>query len=660
YLAGSTTSPAFPGTTGGAQPAIGGSKDAFVAELNPDMSQLIQATYLGGTSDDSAISLAVAPASTSMAGDVYVVGTTRSADFPITSGGAQTTCGGGSTACQNSGDAFVSALSPDLKTLVASSYLGGSSIDEGHAISIAPYGSPDAGQVYVAGRTLSASFPFVSSASAQPAPASASNYQAFVAKFSANLGTANATYLGGNGTNEAYAITVAPTSGTVYVAGDTSAADFPCTNASGTPAPAGGSCGTNAGAGAQTSLAGGFDAYVSELNPGLTKILQSTYLGGSDVDDADAIAIAPASSSEAGQVYAGGLTYSANFPGTAGGAQPALAGSADGFITRLSPSLNSLGQTTYLGGSGNDTVQSITITGSGIYAAGTTASSDFPCTTSTGPSPAGGASCAQQHSGAQYSYGGGSSDGFVALLDPALTSLEQATYFGGDSSDVLTRLALAPASSTYAGDVLIGGGTQSSDLPATTGSAEPASTGSEDAFVAAISPDLQSPQVTLGLSYSASSTSVRKNKTVTTTITVTNNSSSAVGTANKVVVIDVLNEVSSVGALAYSNASTSQGTCSNFNNLVDCAVGNLAANGGSATITVVAKGTTAGTVNGTISVSAYQALDPNSTSSLSQKTTVTKATSSSGGGGFEWPALLLLALVSLMAYGLRRRRTSKP
>ena len=50
----------FPGTSGGAQPAYGGgNSDAFVSRLSADLKQLVQSTYLGGTGDDHAYSLAV-------------------------------------------------------------------------------------------------------------------------------------------------------------------------------------------------------------------------------------------------------------------------------------------------------------------------------------------------------------------------------------------------------------------------------------------------------------------------------------------------------------------------------------------------------------------------------------------------------------------------
>lgn len=653
YLAGTTTSPSFPGTSGGAQTALAGSQDAFVAELSPDLSQLMQATYLGGSGNDSGAALAIAPAGTTMAGDVYVAGTTQSSDFPGAAGGAQPTCGGGSTACANTGDAFVAVLSPDLKTLIQSSYLGGSSFDNGDALAIAPSSAATSGDVYLAGRTLSATdFPFVSGG-AQPQAGSSTNYQGFVARFNPGLtSVSQASYLGGSGVNEAYAITVAPspaTSGLVYVAGDTSSTDFPCTNAGGPP-PAGGACASSAASGAQASSGGAFDAFAAELNPGLTQLLQATYLGGADVDSADVIRIAPNGTSQAGQVFIGGLTYSASFPGVSGGAQPIQGGSADGFVARLSPTLTSLGAATYLGGTKDDNVQALAFTGSDLYAAGTTSSTDFPCTSPKGPNPTGGA-CVTQHAGALYRYGGGTSDGFVALLGASLSSVAQGSYMGGKGTDSVTGLSLAPAASTYAGDVVVGGATTSADLPATSGAAQPAATGSGSAFAAAITPDLQSPEVTLNASASGPS-SVTEGQDLTMTVTVTNASTS--NDAADVHLLETLNSAASAGKLSYVGVTASQGSCIEQTQFVDCSFGTVAANGGTATMTLKVNAKSAGKVESLITASSSYALTPGSNYNITHTTTINPKSSSGGGGAIEWPALIVLGMLGLFTF--RRKR----
>jgi hypothetical protein len=79
------------------------------------------------------------------------------------------------------------------------------------------------------------------------------------------------------------------------------------------------------------------------LNATLTTLSQATYLGGSGVDQGLALAIHPTS----GEVLVAGFTlFSTNFPGTAGGAQPASGGGEDAFVARLTADLAGVGQPT--------------------------------------------------------------------------------------------------------------------------------------------------------------------------------------------------------------------------------------------------------------------------------------------------------------------------
>ncbi|MFZ8859805.1 MAG: hypothetical protein ACO2PP_04810 [Thermocrinis sp.] len=117
YVAGWTSSKDFPNTTGGAQARRHENFnfiDAFVARLSADLTQILQSTYLGGSSDDYAIALTIHP----ITGEVYVAGETWSDNFPNTTGGAQVSYGGGYK------DAFVVRLSADL---AAGGSSGGSS-----------------------------------------------------------------------------------------------------------------------------------------------------------------------------------------------------------------------------------------------------------------------------------------------------------------------------------------------------------------------------------------------------------------------------------------------------------------------------------------------------------------------------------------------------
>jgi len=108
---------------------------------------LLQSTFLGGSEADQGNGIAIHP----ITGDVYVTGYTQSNDFPGITNGADTTFGGFN-------EAFVSRLNSTLTTLHQSTYLGGSSYDEGRGIAI----HPATGDVYVTGYTDSDDFPGIS------------------------------------------------------------------------------------------------------------------------------------------------------------------------------------------------------------------------------------------------------------------------------------------------------------------------------------------------------------------------------------------------------------------------------------------------------------------------------------------------------------------
>jgi hypothetical protein len=174
-VAGSTTSTNFPGTNGGAQPGYAGGGDtcdAFVSLLSADLKSLIQSTYLGGTDDDEAWSMAVS------GGNVYVAGLTTSTNFPGTIGGAQPINHGVGFEVH---DGFVSLLSADLKSLFQSTYLGGTDgVNDASSIAVS------GGTVYVAGSTTSTNFPNTIGG-AQPGYSSLWGVDGFVSLLSADL-----------------------------------------------------------------------------------------------------------------------------------------------------------------------------------------------------------------------------------------------------------------------------------------------------------------------------------------------------------------------------------------------------------------------------------------------------------------------------------------
>jgi hypothetical protein len=450
YVAGSTGSTDFPGTAGGAQPTKNGPGAVFVARLNAALTRLEQATYLGGSQlltgeSDQAFGLAISPIS----GEVYVAGTTPSTTFPGTAGGAQSVYGGPFTSpAGNRGDAFVCRLSAALTTLEQSTYLGGSDFDEMNAIAI----HPASGDVYVAGYTLSTDLPVTAGGAQQT---NRSCCTGFVGRLNAALtNLKGATYLGGSSSDAAYALSISPMSGEIYVAGYTGSTDFPGTVG-----------------GAQPVNAGGGDAFVARLNMPLTEVNQASYLGGSGppsdgLDWAFALAIHPTT----GEIYVAGITRSSNFPGTIAGAQASIGGDNDGFVALLNSALTELKQASYLGGSDGDEAFATAvhpITGN-VYVAGFTRSTNFPGT-------AGGIQAANA----------GDNDAFIARFNATLTALDQTTYLGGPGPDQAAALATYPLT----GEVYAAGFADSA-FPVTADASQSLFGGSLDAFIARLTADL--------------------------------------------------------------------------------------------------------------------------------------------------------------------------
>src|SRR5437899_1332050 len=199
YVTGDADSPDFPTTAGAFQTTAVG--PAFVTKLNATGSALAYSTYLG---NGNASAIAV-----DAAGNAYVTGI-AGPDFPTTPGVAQTTFGGGFA------HAFVTKLDPTGSALVYSTYLGGSSTDDGRGIAVDPNCSINC-NAYVTGGTASSDFPTTPGA-AQTA-FSGSGFDAFVTKLNPTGSVlVSSTFLGGSGDELAVGIAV-DASGNTYVTG---------------------------------------------------------------------------------------------------------------------------------------------------------------------------------------------------------------------------------------------------------------------------------------------------------------------------------------------------------------------------------------------------------------------------------------------------------
>jgi hypothetical protein len=426
YVTGLAISTNFPTTGGAFQTTLGGGQDAFVTKLDPTGSGLVYSTYLGGSTSDSGLDIAV-----DSAGSAYVSGSTISADFPTTVGAFQTTYRGNQ-------DAFVTKLNPTGSALAYSTYLGGTGVDF-FAYGIAV---DSIGNAYVTGDTQSTDFPTTLGAFQTT---SGGNQDAFVTKLNA-LGTLllYSTYLGGTGFESGNGIAV-DSADSAYVIGRTTSTDFPTTSGA-----------------FQMAFGGVVDAFVTKLNVAGSALVYSTYLGGSsDFEEGEGIAV-----DSIGNAYVTGETASNNFPTTGGAFQTTYGGGyEDAFVTKLNASGSAPVYSTYLGGSGNDQGFGIRLDSAGsAYVTGGTDSTNFPVT-----------------SGALQMTSSGGFDAYMTKLNPAGSGLVYSTYLGGSGFDRGDGIAVDSAGSAY-----MTGETTSNNFPTTSGAFQTALSGSEDAFVTKI------------------------------------------------------------------------------------------------------------------------------------------------------------------------------
>src|SRR5574340_731060 len=152
----------------------------------------------------------------------------------------------------------------------------------------------------------------------------------------------------------------------------------------------------------------------------LTHQSTSTYIGGNNTDDANAMTL-----DSSGNVYITGQARSTDFPTTPGAYQRSLNGTLNAFVSKFNSNLTTLLASTYIGG-GFDVSNAISIDSSGnVYIAGFTDSSNYPTTI-----------------GAYQTSFGGANDVFVSKFNSNLTTLLASTYIGGAQSDGANAIAL--------------------------------------------------------------------------------------------------------------------------------------------------------------------------------------------------------------------------
>lgn len=503
FVTGETASTNFP--TSAPSPATAydtsfndGDLDAFVTKLNNAGTATVYSTYLGGRGRDAGYGIAVT--GTGSSAQAYVTGQTGSADFP-TVGAYQSTCEGTTPAplntappCRNG--TFSDGSSTTGSATYTSATAAFTAADVGRTITGANI--PASTTISAVGSattiTLSANATATGSGLSFTIVERTSSSDAFVAKLKADgSGLDYSTYLGGHGSDAGYGIAV-DGSGKAYLSGRVAnqEGDFPTTPGAFTPVRA---C-------AVAPLCAYPTAFVAKIDPAAAlpqlSLVYSTYLGQGHLGYTVAYGIAVDSSGNA--FVAGGTsalslpvpgTQVSDFPVTPTAFQPTNnGGGGDAFVTKFNATGSALLYSSFLGGDGEDYARGIALDAStpnaSAYVVGTTGSGD--ATTSSAPFPV--------TSGAyQTTFGGGPAsglvtDGFVARIDQAgvagITSLGNASYFGGADDDFGEAIAVVPGCSTSCSAYVTGstGSTSSASSGLATTSTTSPFTATGNTFVA--------------------------------------------------------------------------------------------------------------------------------------------------------------------------------
>lgn len=337
-----------------------GAQVSFAAKLSPDGSQLIWSTYFGSDGNETARDMDI-----DKEGNVYLGICTSIRDYPhITPKAFKTT--------REREDAVIAKLSADASKVIYCTYLGGSGFD-GETPSLRV---DDTGHAYVLMGTSSADAPTTKGAFDR-----SYNDGGIIGRLKAKLFNVRkkdllvtklspdgsslifSTYIGGSGYEgtETHGLAL-DASGHVYVYFLTDSPDLPVTSTA-----------------FRSSYVGGkgrypWDVYVAKFSPDGARLLAATYLGGSDEDIAEGIAV-----DSTGNVYLSGTTKSVDFPVSDNAFDKSLDGEKDGFFAKFNPDLSRLLYSTYIGGSKGESLRAIAQAPNGAVAVcGGAGSRDFP------------------------------------------------------------------------------------------------------------------------------------------------------------------------------------------------------------------------------------------------------------------------------------------
>jgi hypothetical protein len=480
----------------------------YQADREVVIDPLLASTFLGGSNpsppgnyDDDIVHGMV-----STGDSIYLAGATQSPDFPIHLGYDESIGG-------NFPDGFVTQMTSDLSTVIASTFLGTEYSDRVQDIAI-----DDEGLIVIAGQ---AGYGFPVTSGAYTHSGTTPTGGGFVAKLSPDLSTLIASAIP---TPSDYPRVLSLGNDGIYFAGRTNNPGFPVTPdayRSGCCPPGGfgirpyegfagqlssdlttlqamtylggyGVSGMSVAPDGTVFVADGFDhaitGYVARFDAGLTTRLayRSYYPGstsGSSRTYFNDVTVA------GGAVVAVGQTYMNDLPATEGaydttcgtdglcdGVGDLLVPHSDGFIAQYSYDLQTTLALTYLGGSDHESIRAVAVDGTGaVTVVGETTSTDFP----VGPDAADATCGLDGQCDPVGQYDTPMADVFVARLSGDLSELRYGTYLGGSGEEQAWAIALDGAGNAFAG-----GYTRSVDFPTTPGVLDGSyNGGTSDAFI---------------------------------------------------------------------------------------------------------------------------------------------------------------------------------
>ncbi|MCB0153152.1 MAG: SBBP repeat-containing protein, partial [Anaerolineae bacterium] len=419
YVVGGSEAADLPTTPGAVEETYQGNRDAFIIKLNAAGTNVLFATYIGGGGRDDGFEVELDGSD-----NIYLAGRTNSTDFPTTGGAFQTTP-------QGDFDSFVVKLNPTGNSLVYSTYLGGNEFDDVYDLDL-----DTAGNAYLVGTTFSPNYPTLLAVGSYAGQA-----DAYVTKLSTDgASLLFSSLLGGIDVDTGFGLAL-DSSNNVYVAGQTSSANFPVTATA-----------------YDTSYNENGDAFIAKLSSTGTVLLYATFVGGSGYDDAFAL-----EADDSGAVFVMGEA-SEDFPVTLGAFDTQHSGAGDAHalvIDTTQAGADGLIYASYIGGSGEDWGNDVKLdlANGRYFVMGYTQSSDFPVTANAlNSARASGTSCGPADDPAPCG------DAFVIEFTSNGTGLANSTFLGGSREDAATDLALDSANNLY-----LTGLTASLDFPTTAG-----------------------------------------------------------------------------------------------------------------------------------------------------------------------------------------------